>query len=194
MSPRAHRSAETVVDDVLKEVGRDIVLGLPLGLGKANTIANAFFARAAQDRSIRLRIFTALTLEAPKPKNELERRFMAPIAKRLLAGYPPLEYARALHANALPSNIEVNEFFFLAGRWLSNPHAQQSYIAANYTHASHFLVARGVNVVAQLVAKRGTGDAARYSLSCNTDTTLDVLKARAEGRAKFVLVGQVNSE
>jgi hypothetical protein len=35
---------------------------------------------------------------------------------------------------------------------------------------------------------------ARYSLSCNTDTTLDVLRARAEGRASFKLVGQVNSE
>src|SRR6202000_2951158 len=35
---------------------------------------------------------------------------------------------------------------------------------------------------------------ARYSLSCNTDTTLDILRARAEGRASFKLVGQVNSE
>jgi hypothetical protein len=34
----------------------------------------------------------------------------------------------------------------------------------------------------------------RYSLSCNTDTTLDILRARAEGRASFRLVGQVNSE
>ena len=36
--------------------------------------------------------------------------------------------------------------------------------------------------------------AVRYSLSCNTDTTLDVLRARREGRAAFKLVGQVNSE
>ena len=34
----------------------------------------------------------------------------------------------------------------------------------------------------------------RYSLSCNTDTTLDLLRARAEGRAAFKLFGQVNSE
>lgn len=193
-APRTHRNAETLVEDILREVGRDIVLGLPLGLGKANTIANAFFARASQDRSIRLRIFTALTLEAPKPKNELERRFMDPIAARLLSGTPPLDYARAVHANALPPNIEVNEFFFLAGRWLSSPHAQQTYISANYTHASRYLIARGVNVVAQIVARRGERGGARYSLSCNTDTTLDVLKARAEGRANFVLAGQVNSE
>jgi hypothetical protein len=35
---------------------------------------------------------------------------------------------------------------------------------------------------------------ARYSLSCNTDSTLDLLRARAEGRASFRLIGQVNSE
>jgi hypothetical protein len=34
----------------------------------------------------------------------------------------------------------------------------------------------------------------RYSLSCNTDTTLDVLQARAKGHAAFKLVAQVNSE
>src|SRR5206468_3836544 len=52
----------------------------------------------------------------------------------------------------------------------------------------------GVNVVAQLVAKRGEGSGARYSLSCNTDITLDALKARERGEARFLLVGQVNSE
>ena len=72
--------------------------------------------------------------------------------------------------------------------------AQQHYISANYTHASSYLLARGLNVVTQLVAKRVVDGVARYSLSCNTDTTLDILRARAEGRASFRLVGQVNSE
>jgi len=51
-----------------------------------------------------------------------------------------------------------------------------------------------LNVVTQLVAKRVVNGVARYSLSCNTDTTLDILRARAEGRAAFRLIGQVNSE
>ena len=53
---------------------------------------------------------------------------------------------------------------------------------------------RGLNVVTQLVAKRIVDGVTRYSLSCNTDTTLDILRARAEGRASFKLIGQVNSE
>jgi hypothetical protein len=94
----------------------------------------------------------------------------------------------------LPPNIQVIEFFFLAGRWLNVPFAQQHYISANYTHASSYLLARGLNVVTQLVAKRVVDGVARYSLSCNTDTTLDILRARAQGAASFKLVGQVNSE
>ena len=114
--------------------------------------------------------------------------------ERLFGGYPDLAYADALHAGALPPNIRVIEFFFLAGRWLHVPFAQQHYISANYTHASSYLLARGLNVVTQLVAKRVVDGVPRYSLSCNTDTTLDLLRARAEGRASFKLVGQVNSE
>ena len=113
---------------------------------------------------------------------------------RLFGGYPDLAYAEALHKGALPPNVKVIEFFFLAGRWLHVPFAQQHYIAANYTHAASYMLARGLNVVTQLVAKRVVDGVTRYSLSCNTDTTLDILRARAQGRASFKLVGQVNSE
>jgi len=191
--PQYHSSADNVADAIVREVGPNIILGLPLGLGKANHIANALFARAAADRSIKLTIFTALTLERPEASNELERRFMEPVIERLFGDWPDLAYARALRSGTLPDNIEVNEFFFLAGRWLSVAQAQQSYISANYTHACRYLIERGVNVIGQLVAKRIEAGETRYSLSCNTDTTLDMLTAQAVGRAKFLLAAQVNS-
>ena len=188
--PNITTDAGEIADAIIASVGKTIVLGLPLGLGKAPHIANALYARAAADRSIRLTIFTALTLEKPRYKNLLERRFLEPVIERLFGDWPELAYASALRAGTLPPNIEVNEFFFLAGRWMGVPLAQQSYISANYTHASRYLIERGVNVVAQLVAKRG----GRYSLSGNTDITLDLFRARTEGRARFVVAGQVNSE
>lgn len=77
--PRRHGDVEALVDRILAEVGPEIVLGLPLGLGKANHVANALYARAAADASIKLRIFTALTLEVPAGKGELERRFLEPL-------------------------------------------------------------------------------------------------------------------
>jgi len=192
--PRLFTDPEAIAEDIIRDVGTDLVVGLPLGLGKANHIINALYARAAADRAIKLTIFSALTLEKPKPKTLLEQRFIAPVIDRLFGGYPDLAYADALHANALPPNVKVIEFFFLAGKWLHVPFAQQHYISANYTHATSYLLARGVNVVTQLVAKRAVGGVTRYSLSCNTDTTLEILRARAQGAASFKLVGQVNSE
>src|ERR1700736_70529 len=192
--PKLFSDPEAIAEDIIREVGTNLVVGLPLGLGKANHIVNALYARAVADRAISLTFFSALTLEKPKPASSLERRFIAPVIERLFGGYPDLAYADALHTGALPPNISVVEFFFLAGRWLHVPFAQQHYISANYTHASSYILARGLNVVTQLVAKRVVDGVARYSLGCNTDTMLDILRARADGRASFKLVGQVNSE
>jgi acyl-CoA hydrolase len=191
-SPDRFDDPDRVADAIIARVGKNIVLALPLGLGKANHVANALFARASADPSIRLHIFTALTLEAPRSRPGLERRFVQPFARRVFAGYPELAYAKALHAGTLPPNIIVDEFFFQAGTRLGIAAAQQSYISANYTHALRYVLDRGVNVVAQLVAK--CAGETRLSLSCNPDLTLDLLKSRARGQCDFLFVGQVNSE
>lgn len=192
--PRIFTDPDAIAEDIVREVGPRLVVGLPLGLGKANHVVNALYARAVADRSIHLTLFSALTLEKPSPSNELERRFIAPVIDRLFGGYPDLAHAQALRKKTLPPNVEVVEFFFLAGKWIGVPAAQQNYISANYTHAATCLLDRGVNVVTQLVAKRETGGEARYSLSCNTDITLDILAARRAGQAAFKMIGQVNSE
>jgi acyl-CoA hydrolase len=192
--PDQHQQAESVADRIIERLGGRIVLALPLGLGKANLVANALFERAAEDRSIDLEIFTALTLEKPSWSSDMERRFIEPLNERLYSGYPGLAYAMALRDGSLPENVRVSEFFFVAGRWLSIEVAQQNYVSANYTHAGRYVLDRGINVVAQLVAKRGDGADAKYSLSCNSDITLDilpVLKARGE---PALLVGEVSSQ
>ena len=175
-------------------MGKNLVLALPLGLGKANHVANALFARASNDSSIQLHIFTALTLEAPHAAPGLERRFVQPFAERVFAGYPALTYGVAVRAGTLAPNITVDEFFFQAGTRLGVAAAQQNYISANYTHALRYVLARGVNVVAQLVARRAHGGDTRLSLSCNPDLTLDLLASRAREKCDFLFVGQVNSE
>src|SRR5215831_793713 len=193
-APVAFEDPDRLADAIIARVGKNIELALPLGLGKANHVANALFKRAAADPTINLRIFTALTLERPRSKGDLERRFLEPVVDRVFAGYPELAYALALHAGALPPNIKVDEFFFEAGTRLGIAAAQQSYICANYTHALRYVLERGVNVVAQLVAKRGRGGETRLSLSCNPDLTLDLLACRARKACDFLFVGQVNSE
>ena len=191
--PVCFDNADRLADAIIARVGKSIVLAMPLGLGKANHLANAFFARAVADPSIKLRIFTALTLDIPHPASELERRFLGPVIERCFGGYPELAYAQA-QRRGLPSNIEIDEFFFLAGSRLNVPSAQQSYISANYTHALRYTLQRGVNVVGQLVAKRIADGATRYSLSCNPDITLDLLAERKRGAVDFVFAAEVNSE
>src|SRR6202012_153162 len=70
------RGADAIADEIIRDVGRKLVVGLPLALGKANHIVNALYARAVADRSIDLTFFSALTLEKPRPSNLLERRFI----------------------------------------------------------------------------------------------------------------------
>ena len=157
--------------------------GLPLGLGKANHIINALYARAVADRQHQ----SDAVFRADAGKTKTLQSAGAPLhhachRSPVRFGYPDLAYADALHAGELPPNVRVIEFFFLAGKWLHVPFAQQHYISANYTHAASYLLARGLNVVHPTGRQANVIDGvARYSLSCNTDTTLDVLRARAQG-------------
>ncbi len=186
---------DTIADTIIARVGRDIVLALPLGLGKANHVANALYARAVADPSLALTIVTALTLEKPGVGSDLQGRFMGPVVERVFGGYPELDYARDRRRNALPANVRVEEFFLLAGSQLGNPHAQQNVICANYTHALEYVLARGVNVLAQLVATGpGADHQPAYCLSCNTDLSGDMLAARRAGAADFLFVAQTNDE
>ncbi len=191
--------ADACVEAVLSRVGRRIVLGLPVGIGKPNLLANAFVQRAAAEPSIRLTIVTALSLSAPRGTSDLERRLVEPLAQRLFGDYPELDYARLLSERRLPPNIEVIEFYLEPGAWLANDALQQSYLSANYTHVLRDAVARGLNVVAQLVAPPPPGEAApgMLSLGSNADLTADLLPRlealRTAGRP-VVLVGQWNRE
>jgi len=66
--PKLFTDPEAIAEDIIRDVGTDLVVGLPLGLGKANHIINALYARAAADRAIKLTISSALTLERPRAK------------------------------------------------------------------------------------------------------------------------------
>src|SRR2546423_5775792 len=193
--PHYYRDVETCVEETLRKVGRRIVLGTPLGLGKANHLVNEFFRRAREDPKIDLHIFTALTLTRPRWKSELERRFLEPLGERIFGGYPELEYVEPLKRGRLPENICVTEFYFQPGSFLDSPLAQRSYMCSNYTHVVRDMLGAGINVLAQLVGKIEENGATRYSLSCNSDITLDLVprvrEAKSEG-ARIELLAQVN--
>lgn len=182
--------AEEIAEDILERLDGDVRLALPLGLGKPIVLTNALTRLVTRTKGARLSIRTALTLEHPDMSHGMARRFLEPARERLFGRYPQLEYARMLREGGLPKNIEVSEFFLLAGRWLSVPNMQRNYIAANYTHALDMLRRWQPNLVLQLFARDCNGT---LSLSCNTDITAALLKDRQEGCQDFLMGGEVNT-
>lgn len=183
---------ETAVDRIIERVGKRIVLGIPLGLGKPVELTNALYRRAQADPALKLKIFTALSLAKPAASSDVEKAFMAPFVERVFAGVPELEYVKAQHAGTLPANVEIVEFFFLTGAMLNNRDAQRRYINSNYTHAARDVFNHGCNVVAQMICKRQTDNGLRYSLSCNPDTGPELIRMLEKHGRPHVVVGQIN--
>lgn len=196
--PIYYTDVESCVENTLSKVGKHIVLGTPIGLGKPNQLINEFFRRAAQDPSLKLKIFTALTLAKPQWKNELDRRLIEPLSTRIFSDYPELDYVSALKKNKVPPNIEIAEFYLQPGKFLNSPHTQQNYMSSNYTHVVRDSLDSGINVFAQLISSlQLVENKKRYSLSCNPDLTPDLIpKMREQERAgkKIAILGQVNPE
>ncbi len=187
-------SVELAVDHVLATVKGDVVLGIPLGIGKPNPFVNALYQRIKQDGQRRLRIVTALSLEKPVGHSELERNFLAPLVERVFADYPDLDYVKDSRAATLPPNIEVREFFMKTGDYLDNAPAQLGYISTNYTFVARDMALQGMNVVAQAVAAKEHEGKLMLSLSSNPDITLEVIeKMRAAGQP-LLAVAVVNRQ
>ena len=176
MPPSEFTDVSACVDGILEQLGDDVTVAAPLGVGKPNHILNELVDRALADPSLDLTIWTALTLSKPGWDSDLERRLVEPLADRLFGGYPALRYDELLREEALPENIEVHQFYFPPGDFLNNPAAQQHHHSVNYTH------------VARAIAE------ADVDLGSNPDLTHEVLELLAEKRDRgdAMTVAQVN--
>jgi acyl-CoA hydrolase len=185
-----HTDAEACAKAVVERIGKEIRLALPLGLGKANRLTNALYRMAKADRSITLKIYTALSIIRPDTPPGLATRLGGPLLDKFFGDYPDLEYARDRLSGHLPSNVEVEEFFLATGTLLGNEYAQRCYNSVNYTHAMRRIIAERVNVLGQMTSARD----GRYSLACNSDISLDLIPQMRDrvGRDNFIVVGELN--
>lgn len=185
------------VERILSRVGRRLRVATPLGLGKPVPLLNALYQRAKADPGIELHILTALTLQRPQGRSELEQRLLGPFVERVFGDCPDLDYELDRVAGRLPPNVRVFEFYFPAGKLTRNTAAQRDYISSNYTHVVRDLLQLDPNVIVQMVAPGGDEAPGMVSLSCNADLTLDLLEAFDAARgagAERAVVGQVNRE
>ncbi|MEK2690204.1 acetyl-CoA hydrolase/transferase C-terminal domain-containing protein [Bdellovibrio sp. GT3] len=186
---KSHQAAE---EYIVSSFGNELRFAIPLGLGKPNQLVNAVYERVKRDSSLSLTLFTALSLDIPQPKTDLEKRFTGDFFSRHFGDdYPRLGYLKDLKDKKVPSNIQIHEFYFQAGSMLANSVAQQNYISLNYTHVAQSILDMKLDGVMQLIAKSSDG---RYSLSCNPDLTLDVVELYKNKNRPFKVIGVVHPD
>jgi acyl-CoA hydrolase len=178
------------------ELGPDLRIAAPLGLGKPHGLLNALYRLVAADGGRSMRLYTALSLTRPQPAPGLEQRFLGPFLERHFgADAVDPQYALDQARDALAANVEVHEFYLQSGALLRSASAQRSYISQNYTHVARDLAMQDVNLLVQLVARREGADGVHYSLSCNPDLTLDFLRqVQLAGRPRPMCVAVVHPD
>jgi len=192
-----YTTVAAAADAIIEQTGGEIILGMPLGMGKPNPLANVLYKKASNDAGISLTILTALSLTRPQASGELQQRFLGPFIERVYADYEELEYLLAARKGTLPANVAVHEFFVQPASELGNAYTQQNYINSNYTHAARDMNNRGVNVVAQTIARSSENGVERLSLSCNPEIILDSLPQldrRREAGETILVVGQIHPD
>jgi acyl-CoA hydrolase len=174
-----------------QRLGDHWVMGAPLGLGKPNHLINAIYQAAKQNHSIRLDVFTALSLNPPKPASGLKQRFLGPFVQRQFGDYPRLQYLADLDAKQVPENISISEFYFRSGSRMHDQHAQRHYVSSNYTHVARDMQARGINLLVQMVSANPQRPGF-YSLGSNPDVTLDLINTIP--REELLVIAQLNDD
>lgn len=184
---------QAATEFILSQSESDLRVAAPLGLGKPNQLLNSLYQKIKSDSQRSLTLFTALSLDIPQPKTDLERRFVEPFFSRHFGDdYPRLDYLSDLQAGQAPENIQVHEFYFQAGTLLHNKTAQKNYISLNYTHVAQSIFDMNIGVVVQMIAR--SPDGKNYSLSCNPDLTLDVSDLYKKHGKKLIMVGVVHPD
>jgi acyl-CoA hydrolase len=191
---REFSSIDDTVEALLAAAGPALVLAAPLGLGKPHRLLNALYRRVAADPALALTVLTALSLTPPGAGSGLERRFLEPfLARHFGADFVALDYALAQRRDALPANVQIEEFYLQSGELLGSSQAQRRYASLNYTHVARTVVERGATVLVQKVAREPGGT--RLSLSSNPDLSFDFIEQAARlGRPRPLLVAEVDPQ
>lgn len=176
---------------IVAHAGPHIVTAAPLGLGKPHRVLNALYSFCTSQPALRLTILSALSLSRPSVRGGLEGRFLGPFVQRHFGeGFEDPRWFLAQKSDALPANIDVQEFYLPSGALLNSKQAQQNYASLNYTHAARGIASRHCNVIFQKVARHADG---RLSLSSNPDLTFDVIdEVAALGLPRPLMVAEVD--
>ena len=159
------RCAEAIVD----RVGREIVLAVPIGIGKPNRWSTRSTGSprptGAFAQNLHGHVAGAAAL-SHQPRAALRR---APARSGCSRAIRNCYTCRRCASAGCRPTLKCSEFFLQAGAWLANPNVQQHYTSLNYSHVAGHLSGLGPTRSAQLVAPQPGGEASR-SVSAPTPT------------------------
>ncbi len=188
-------NVEQTVDYIIDLYGKDIRIGMPLGLGKPVMLINALYDRVKKDPTTKLTIYTSLSLEKPGGATDMERRFFDPIVEKHFNGVKDINYMLDLRAGTLPDNVRITETYCKAGAYRNDPVMQQHYMSSNYTHTVRDCNAVGNKMYAQMLAIHKDESGIKYSGACNADVlmeTMDLYEENGKKGIKNLAIGVVN--
>ena len=187
--PKQVAHVSEAVDYLIENIGTDLVVGTPLGIGKPIRLLDTLYERARRDPAVRIHFLTALTLAAPSFGSDLEKRLLEPVIRRVEGTSSTPQWVADLRSDEVPPGVKISEFYFSPGAVVEVDHMQRWHLNSNYTDVVRDCLARGINVVVQSLAVDGRG---RLSLASNPDITLDLLAHMTLADRPTAFVGVVN--
>jgi hypothetical protein len=79
--PQRYDEIGECVETILRLLGRRLVVGAPLAIGKPNGLLNELYRRAQRDPNLSVTLVTALSLNRPHGHSDLESRFLEPLVQ-----------------------------------------------------------------------------------------------------------------
>lgn len=191
-----YSNAGDCADEIIARLNKKICVGIGCGVGKPVNFINALYLRAKSDPEIDLTIISALTLEKPKPQNELQRRLMEPMMSRIFEDGPDFEHVLDLRKNAIPDNVKLYEWMLPPGGYVMHDTGQKLHVASNFSDAPRDILSKDINIICQLAGSVEIDGKRMITSAGNSDVINELLEAVIEKKktSDRIIMAEVNSK
>ncbi|MCP4136001.1 MAG: hypothetical protein GY754_33840 [bacterium] len=150
--PNYHTNIEECLDEIITRLNKKICIGIGCGVGKPVNLMNALYLRAKADPEIDLTIISALTLEKPVGKNDLQKRLLEPMMARIFKDAPDFEHVLDLRKNRLPKNVKLYEWMLPPGGFVMHDTAQRMHVAGSFSDSPRDIISKDMNICSHMAA------------------------------------------
>ncbi len=186
---------EKCLDEIIPRLNKKICVGIGCGVGKPVNFMNALYLRAKKDPDIELTIISALTLEKPKGRNDLEKRLLDPMMSRIFGDWPDFEHVTDLRNNRLPDNVKLYEWMLPPGGFVMHDTAQRLHVAGNFSISPRDIIDKDINLLCHLGNSAEINGKKVITTGGNSDVISPLIDWMLEQRPKTerIIMAELNS-